>query len=72
MTKRDTIQIKALVDSKNIVFLHGIIESYDGIAIMRTLDSKQGLVEFYISPDLTEIFKSLINSLDFNVEMLTP
>ena len=66
----DTIQIKALVDSKNIAFLHWIIESYDGIAIMMTLDSKRGLVEFYVSPDLIETFKDIIASLDFNVEML--
>ena len=66
----DTIQIKAVVDSKNIVFLHWIIESYDGIAIMSIMDSKQGLVEFHISPDLTETFKKLITSLDFKVEML--
>ena len=71
MVKRDTIQIKAFVDSKHISFLHWIIESYDGIAIMSTLDSKKGLVEFHVSPDLTETFEELITSLDFSVKMLS-
>ena len=66
----DTVNLKALVDTKNIVFLHWIIESYDGIAIMRTLDSKQGLVEFQVSPDYTNLFKEIVNSLDIKVEFL--
>jgi len=70
LIEMDTVQVKALVDSKNIVFLQWLIESYDGIAIMRTLDAKQGLVEFYISPDFTKIFKEIIESLDIKVELL--
>ena len=66
----NTVNLKALVDTKNIVFLHWIIESYDGIAIMRTLDSKQGLVEFQVSPDYTNLFKEIVNSLDIKVEFL--
>ena len=68
--EKNTVQARALVDKRNIAFLHWVIESYDGIAIMSTLDSSKGLIEFHVSPDYTKMFIELINSLDIKVELL--
>ena len=51
------------VEKSEISYLQWIIESYDGMAIMRTIDAMNGTVEVSIAPDCTEEIVSLINYL---------
>ena len=51
------------IEKSEICYLQWIIESYDGMAIMRTIDAMNGTVEISIAPGRMEEIVSLINYL---------
>ena len=51
------------IEKSEICYLQWIIESYDGMAIMRTLDPMNGRVEISIAPGCTEEILSIIEHL---------
>lgn len=51
------------VEKSEICYLQWMIESYDGMAIMRTIDPMNGTVEISIAPGCREEIVSLINYL---------
>ncbi len=55
----DTITYRARIDKTQIGFLNSIIESYEGIAVVRTLNAPSGIVELWVSPD----FEDLVNEI---------
>lgn len=60
------------VDKSKIGFLRFIIEAYDNLAIMTTIDAKEGLVVLNIAPGCQDTAQGLMQSLgrDFYVEYL--
>lgn len=60
------------VDKSKIGFLRFIIEAYDNLALMTTLDAKDGLVVLNIAPGCEADARALMQSLgaDFYVEYL--
>ena len=46
----DTIQLHVQVSRHDIALLCNFIAAYEGVAIVRTLDSSQGLVELLVAP----------------------
>jgi hypothetical protein len=46
----DTVPYRACVERTQIGFLNSIIESYEGIAVVRTLNAGSGVVELWVSP----------------------
>ena len=59
----DCLRIEAEIDPRDICFLNGVIEGYDDMAILRTLDSSRGLVEILASPCYQDEIYELLNSL---------
>ncbi len=59
----DTITYRAVIDKTQIGFLNSIIDSYDGIAVVRTMDAPAGIVEFWISPYFEELVNAIIDDL---------
>ncbi|MCP4107289.1 MAG: DUF4911 domain-containing protein [Desulfobacteraceae bacterium] len=55
------------VDRREIGFLKFIIEAYDGIATMTTVDSETGLVMFRIAPGCEEDLKMILNDLEAHI-----
>ncbi len=51
------------IEKSEICYLQWIIESYDGMAIMRTIDPKNGTVEISIAPGCIKEILSVINCL---------
>lgn len=51
------------VERNEICYLQWIIESYDGMASMRTINPANGEIEIYISPGCEEDIFSLIKYL---------
>jgi hypothetical protein len=51
------------VDTKEICWLQWVIESYDGIASVRTIDPAHGEIEISIAPGCDEEVFSLIKYL---------
>ncbi|MEK6776048.1 MAG: DUF4911 domain-containing protein [bacterium] len=71
---RDTLQIFARVDRNQIAYLSAIIDSYEGLAVMRTLDPAQGIVSFYVCRPLYEQARALLQSLqqEIGFEFIDP
>ena len=51
------------VDRKEIAFLKFIIESYDGIAVITTLEAAAGIVAIYVAPGCEEELNIIIQDL---------
>lgn len=51
------------VDRKHIAYLRFILESYDGLAFLRTLDSRTGLIEIASPPQRQADAWALVNAL---------
>ena len=47
----------------DIPWLVNVVESYEAIAIPRTIDQKDGIVELLVSPDYVDDALALIESL---------
>ncbi|HUU50834.1 MAG TPA: DUF4911 domain-containing protein [Nitrospinota bacterium] len=50
MKHKKTIKIIARVKKKDIMYINSIIEAYEGMMVMRTIDPKEATVEFDVSP----------------------
>jgi hypothetical protein len=59
----DTISLVIQIPSEEIAFLSFILESYEGVAIARTVDPLQGLVELMIAPDYQEEMREILQDL---------
>lgn len=45
----ESYKIKFKVDIRNMIYINAVIDSYEGVGIVRTIDSKKGLVAVYAS-----------------------
>ena len=59
----DTISLLIQIPPREIAYLSFIIESYEGVAVMRTVDPREGIVEVMVPPshevEIGEILKDL-------------
>jgi len=62
------------VKKEDIAFLKFILEGYDGLSIMRTLEPKQGLVILHIAPGAEQEVHTLLRALSQEIELheITP
>lgn len=51
------------VDRADIAYLRFILEAYEGLAVMRTLDPAEGLVMFYVSRSRESELEELLAGL---------
>ena len=51
------------VDRRDINYLRSTIESYDGMAVVKTLDPHKAFIEIQISPGCEEFVLELMTSL---------
>jgi hypothetical protein len=59
----ETIKKYYRVDRREISFLKFIFEAYDGIAVITTIDSKQGVVVLHIPPGCEEDVEMILQDL---------
>lgn len=59
----ESYKIKFRVDIKNMVYINAVIDSYDGIGIIRTIDRKNGLVAVYTSEGQKVHLYDVLNAL---------
>ena len=59
----DCLRIEAVIKPQDICFLNGVLEGYDDMAVLRTLDSSRGLVEILASPYYEKELFELLYSL---------
>ncbi len=63
----ETIKKYYRVDRREISFLKFILEAYDGLAVLTTIDSKKGIVEINIAPGCEADVKMILQDLKQNV-----
>ena len=63
----ETIQKYYRVDRREICFLRFIVEAYDGIAMLRTVDPAQGVVVFHVAPNCEADLDALISHIGNDV-----
>ena len=66
----NTVQMYFKVSPRDLAYVKFIVESYDGLAILRTVDPREGIVEWMISPDLVGEAEELIESLREEIPIL--
>ena len=59
----DTITYRAVIDKRQIGYLNSIIDSYEGLAVVRTMDAPSGIVELWICPPFEELVNTIINDI---------
>ena len=59
----DTITYRAVIDKAHIGFLNSVIDSYEGFAVVRTMDAPAGIVELWISPPFEELVNTIMSDI---------
>lgn len=63
----DTMTYRLRIDGDQIGFLNSLIESYDGIAVVRTLDASAGLLELWLPVEFESLVLELMHDLSTTV-----
>jgi hypothetical protein len=59
----DATRVLLRVEPAQIVDLHALLEGYDDLAVLRTLDAAAAIVEVFVSPGAEEEFELLRQAL---------
>ncbi len=59
----DTISLFIKIPPCEIAYLTFVLESYEGVAVMRTVDPRRGIVEVMISPFYEEEIGEILTDL---------
>ena len=65
----ETIKQHYRVDRREIAFIRFILEAYDGLAIVKTLDPRAGLIEFQIAPGCEQDVAMILADLQGSIMM---
>ena len=69
MFQTDSTQWLLEVDKKEIAYIVSVFEGYDNLAIVRTVDAEQSIIELIISPDYLEDTRQLVHALSKEVQI---
>ena len=67
MVPTDSTQWLLEVDKRDIAYIVSIFEGYDNLAVVRTIDAEQSIIELIISPDYLEDTDQLVHALSKEV-----
>ncbi len=65
----DVYRIVIKVRREDIVYLNGIFESYDNLAIIRTIDRWESIVEILASPYFVSDVKRILEELKKEIQL---
>jgi hypothetical protein len=60
------------IHRNHICFVRFILEAYEGIALMRTIDAKQGIVEIMTAPGCNHEVDDILNDLRQSILITDP
>ena len=63
MIQTDSIQWLLEVEKKDIAYIVSVFEGYDNLAVVRTVNAEQSIIELIISPDYLEDTRRLVHAL---------
>jgi hypothetical protein len=56
----ETVKWTIEIERHQIAYLRNLIESYDGMAVVRTIDPHQAVIELMISPGCQDLIMELL------------
>ncbi len=59
----ETLRIRLSIRPKDIAYFRGTLESYDGMAVVRTIDPQAAMVEVQISPGCEGLVHEIMDHL---------
>jgi hypothetical protein len=65
----ETIKQRYRVDRREIAFIRFVLEAYDGLAVVTTVDPATGLIEFQIAPGCEQDVAMILQDLQQNIMM---
>ena len=65
----ETIKLHYRVDRREIGYIKFILEAYDGLATVKTLEPQTGLVEFQVAPGCEADVEMVLGDLNINIMM---
>jgi Domain of unknown function (DUF4911) len=65
----ETVQKSYRIERKEISFLRFVLEAYDGMAQMRTIDAAEGIVALHIAPGCEHDLEMLLADLEETIWM---
>ena len=70
----DTISLVIQIPPEEIAFLSFILESYEGVAIARTIDPREGIMELMVAPDYEGELRLILQDLrrQFPIKEISP
>lgn len=70
----DTVSLYLRVPREELVYLNALLESYDDLGVIRTLDPAAGVAVLMVSPGQAETARALLVSLagETGLEILQP
>ena len=66
---KNTVKRYYRIDRGQIHFLKFILEGYDGVAVLRTLDPQKGLVVLHIGPGCQRMVDMIIQDLQRDIRI---
>lgn len=57
------------VEAKDIVFIKAILEAYEGMVVLRTVDIQESVIELLIAHDFADTIDRLVSDLQSQVTM---
>ena len=60
---KDTETVVARIPPEEIGYVSALVESYEGIAVLRTRDPQIGIVEFWVIPEFRADFETMLEDL---------
>ncbi len=64
-----TVEKQYRIDRKEIAFIKFILEAYDGIAVITTIDSEKGLIKLCIAPGCEKDVEMVLDDLKKNIHI---
>jgi hypothetical protein len=68
-TVGNTVRRYYRIDRRQIHFLKFVLEGYDGVAVLRTIDPSEGLVVLHIGPGCQSMVDMIIQDLQRQVRI---
>ncbi len=66
---RDTLRVRIQIPRQEIAYFNFLLESYEGLASVRTIDPQQGILELMVPPELKGDLLSLLEALKEEMEL---
>ena len=71
--RREVAPYRLRITSRDIGYFVSVIESYDGLGLVRTIDDRLGIVEAWVTAERTGEFEELLRNLgrELSIEVIT-